>query len=317
MTEDLSNTPALDGMVWDVPEFKRGFTKGETLELTIEDQEILEVALTNTLKSLKADFMVSKTVSGDNAADFVTRDFVFDYICDDVDATTGSVTVKGDGVKVAAGVSLPVGTTCTVTETDAANFDPDHFTWTKPAEQTVTIADTSNGTAAAALVFDNNYAQKSGSFQIKKDVEGYKGADQDDFQVQYTCGTAAPVTVALPFNGDAVTVDNIPVGTVCTVTEVADSAARDNHSVATAYSVGGVPTNEITIAGAPDLAQVVTVTNTYTQYTGTFKLAKKVTGDYTPATDESFKVSYKCGTDAAVEVDLPADGTEVAGPVCR
>lgn len=314
LNENLSGIDAPNGTEWESPVFKMGPDEGKSLKLTIKDQQNQALDLTNVLKPIRANFMISKKLTGD-APQFATNEFNFDYTCDDADQTTGILKVKGNGEKIPANVSLPIGTRCTVTERDSANLDPKHFEWTKPDAQTVTITDTRNGVAVASLPFVNHYSQKLSGFKIKKAVVGYSGKNKSNFKATYTCGTAKPVEIDLPFGGTEVSIANIPVGTVCTVAEDTKSAERENHSVSISYSVNGTNGNKVIVGENTEDVQLVTVTNTYTENAGTFKLAKKVTGDYTPAAGEKFKAAYQCGDNDAVTVELPADGTEIAGPV--
>lgn len=79
-------------------------------------------------------FRVVKTVTG---ADASALTFAFDYTCSE--GTAGRIEAPGDGTPVDAGVTLPTGTTCTVTEDAAAAALAGHtVALPDPQELTVT-----------------------------------------------------------------------------------------------------------------------------------------------------------------------------------
>lgn len=108
----------------------------------------------------------------------------------------------------------------------------------------------------------------------------------------YNCGPSYTGTFSL-LAGAAKTIDRIPVGSSCTVTETAPTGDLVNGSF-----VWGTPTfspsNTVAIASGADSR--VTITNHITQNKGTFTLTKRVVG---PAggfinTDRQFPVGFTC-----------------------
>ncbi|MDO4900086.1 DUF5979 domain-containing protein [Actinomyces sp.] len=143
-----SETPS--GVTWGAPVFTVG---GETTaSLTVANQESTAVMLRNTADDgqvAKGSFSVIKTVEGAN--ELSSREFTFTYSCDDPDATNGTITATGDGTVVDAGVSLPVGTQCTVTEdVDAAQVEG--YTLDVLGPQAVTIESDVSQTVSAQFI---------------------------------------------------------------------------------------------------------------------------------------------------------------------
>ncbi|MDO5495869.1 MAG: SdrD B-like domain-containing protein, partial [bacterium] len=85
----------------------------------------------------EGSFAVVKTGTGTNVTE---KTYTFTYTCTTDPVTEGSLTVLGDGTAVSAGVTLPVGTECVVTE-DLASAEIPGYTLEIPAPQTVTIAE--------------------------------------------------------------------------------------------------------------------------------------------------------------------------------
>ncbi|MDO5094809.1 MAG: SdrD B-like domain-containing protein [Propionibacteriaceae bacterium] len=108
------------------------------------------------------------------------------------------------------------------------------------------------------MIETNTYTQKLGSFQVVKTATGAPGVEDKEFSFDYVCGD---VTGSVSAKGDGVAVGagrEFPVGTQCTVTEDAASAAVAGYDLA-------VPAAQtITIAEAPTVVEAA-FTNTYTQ----------------------------------------------------
>ncbi len=115
----------------EVPGYELTAPASQTVELT-KLGDPTPVHFVNTYRRHTADFSVAKTVTG---GDFAASSYTFNYVCG---AVTGSLTVNGDGVAVPAGVNLPTGTVCTVTE-DAASAQRDGYSVVVPEAQQVTL----------------------------------------------------------------------------------------------------------------------------------------------------------------------------------
>ncbi|MDO4888887.1 MAG: DUF5979 domain-containing protein, partial [Actinomycetaceae bacterium] len=146
LSEDPNTASPAASVVWGDPEFKVGNTVTNTL--TIRDQTITAVELTNAATRQTGTFSVAKTGSGADVAD---KEFTFDYTC--TDGQSGQVTVKGDGAAVQADKQFPVGTECTVTE-DEASAAVDGYELTAPQAQKATIEKAGD---VIELAFVNEY----------------------------------------------------------------------------------------------------------------------------------------------------------------
>jgi hypothetical protein len=187
---------------------------------------------------------------------------------------------------------VPVGT-CTVTEKDAAAERTQLATTllvdgrvVDGGEVTIEIGDGS----AIAIAATNTYTLDRGSFAVKKAVTGdYTAGEGESFAVGYTCDDADATsgTLSVPADGTAVSVDGLPTGTSCTITEDATSAQRDGYAVATSYSATNVTIEK-------DAPAEVTVTNEYTRLVGGFTIAKTVDGDGASLAPQSFDFDYTC-----------------------
>lgn len=248
------NSPTVAGVEFGQPTFA-------PQTVTIENEVISEVKITNLAERQKADFKVKKTVTPVNAAGFTApQNVTLQYICG---IETGEVQVPTNGSEVTVG-QFPVGMDCKVTgETGAevAGFDlqPDLGT-------AVTI--TKDGANLAAVT--NAYTQQTGTFKVKKTVVTHQ--NDTDFTApktvnfDYSCGTATG-TVAVPTDGSEVEVGAFPVGTECKVT------AESGEAVA-GYEVAKQLGDTVTLAQGA--ASVVEVTNTYTRANASFTIEKQL-----------------------------------------
>ena len=312
--EDTSKAdPVLPpGYVWKDPKFTIGST--DTTSLTIGDQMTTKVDLLNTVGVGAADngFQVVKKASGAEGA--AAKKFSFGYTCTLPDNTTksGQITdVPGDETPVPSPEKFPVGTTCEVTE-DTTGAGIDGYTLDPAGHdtQSVTIGQVSAPTVTAT--FTNTYTLNTGTFSVKKVVEGatFTGAN-NTFTVQYTC-THNSVTLTdeqkagsltLTGNGTAVTSPSLPFGTSCTIKEADGSAQRVGYAVATAYTA-----DQVTVGTATPRPEV-TVTNTYTRDPGHFSVTKTVAGDAGDKAPATYTFDYTCKDDGKD----PMTGTIVVG----
>ncbi|RRD48992.1 SdrD B-like domain-containing protein [Arachnia propionica] len=183
-----------------------------------------EVVATNTYSQQVGAFRVAKTATGALGAE--AKDYTFNYTCG---AEQGSLQVKGDGNPVEVGATFPVGTQCVITE-DAASAAIEGYDLVQPEARTVTIA-----LDPVRADFVNTYTRQVGTFQVKKTATGAPGVTEKSFTFTYSCQVdGAPVEGTVTAKGDEVAVKadrTFPVGTECTITEDAASAAVDGHGL--------------------------------------------------------------------------------------
>ncbi|UOQ87774.1 DUF5979 domain-containing protein [Agromyces endophyticus] len=221
--------------------------------------------------------------------------------------------------------ALPVGADCTVEETDTAGSTSTSIVVTEdgtagePVDGTTAdftiLPDDESEQHVTALAVTNTYTV--GSIAITKDVTG-AGADDwaaDSFDVRLVCtwdqATTNPVydathTIA---DGETWTVENLPTGAECTVTEPDDGGATEvvvSPDQPVVIGVGGTEGDPIE----------VTVTNDYR--VGGFDIAKTVSGPGTGfSSDVDFVFHYVCTYEGETvgEGDLTITGDGSAGPL--
>lgn len=125
-------------------------------------------------------------------------------------------------------------------------------------------------------------------FVMKKTLVGAPAAAQGhNFTFTYTCDDGQRGSETVPGDGSSVeSAKRFLPGTVCTVEEDQTTAQFDGYNL-TAPS----PVQVTVAAGTPAEASL---TNTYVQKTGTFKVVKTVSGAPASAAEKDFRFSYAC-----------------------
>lgn len=237
-------------------------TAPEAQTVTIRAGETASVSATNRYTADLGIFSVKKEVTGDY--ELVLGDDVdVNYVCDDADRTSGTITVPMNG-RAVAGPELPVGTTCTITE-DAASANRAGFALATTYSATaLTVAKDPVPVATVT----NNYQRLVGGFTVSKTVQGDAASlAPTEFTFDYVCLNEAgaqtvsgELTVAA---GRSQSVSDVPVGT-CTVTERDAGVAGATLSVT--GETGGQTTDgaSVTFAMTEDASIAVSMVNTYT-----------------------------------------------------
>ncbi|WP_313623360.1 thioester domain-containing protein [Microbacterium sp.] len=213
----------------------------------------------STQTSATADFfqasslVVTKTVAG--AAAGQQGEVTVRVSCDNglvQDIVVAANAPAGDTSRTIEG--LPVGTVCTVTEPVDGSSDGVSVT-TSVEGSPVTIA----AEEVAAVSVTNTYEVVLSSLVVTKTVAGAAAGQQGEVTVRVSCdnGLVQDIVVAAnaPAGDTSRTIEGLPVGTVCTVTEPVDGSS-DGVSVTTAMQG-----NPATIAA--DQLATVTIVNTY------------------------------------------------------
>ncbi|MCS4485158.1 DUF5979 domain-containing protein [Gleimia sp. 6138-11-ORH1] len=282
-----------------------------TVVVTDKAQKPAEAVFTNEYTKVVAKFAVKKTVSGLDAG-VNAGPFSFDYTCvNGTDApVTGKVTgVTAGGPAVASDREFKVGSVCTITE-DETTAKVDGYTLTPPAPVEVTIAAADQPVVEAA--FNNAYTKDVATFSVKKTVTGLPaGVDAGAFNFTYSCVKGAETFNGridnVPADGLAVPVGtNFPVGSVCTITEIAP-APVDGYALAAPAPV------EITLDTKGQTVEVP-FTNAYTKVVAPFAVKKTVSGLDAGVNAGPFDFTYSCvkGNEAAVEGEVA--GVVAGGP---
>ncbi|WP_294181957.1 DUF5979 domain-containing protein [uncultured Schumannella sp.] len=246
--------------------------------------------VTNTYAS--ASLTVGKTVETNGAVNqsdvaIVYTAPVFSVSCTFDNGVSNPVIFSVTGISIASGSSvtfpraatsdpvLPAGAVCTVTETNTRNATTTTYTVTTDevagtetagAAATVTLTPDDEGATTNSVAFANEYGV--GSFTVTKSIAGLGAAEYGtgDFTVSVTCtrASASPTQVwtgTFTFNASNTTetVNNLPAGSVCTVTET-DAAGATSTTFSPQRS--GVPAQgRATVPNGS--AATVAITNTF------------------------------------------------------
>ncbi|SNT12091.1 LPXTG-motif cell wall anchor domain-containing protein/choice-of-anchor A domain-containing protein [Micrococcales bacterium KH10] len=241
------------------------------------------------------------------------------------DGGTKTFDLPADGTVVPSGITLPEGTTVTLTEGDLPTT-PDGYTYVsnEPSAETITIYQGDNNNIAWSVT--NTYEKdvtptKEGTFNLRKILSGIDATN-------FPAGTTFPVTATwdggtktfdLPADGTVVPSGiTLPEGTTVTLTEGDLPTTPDGYTY-----VSNEPSAEtITIYQGDNNNIAWSVTNTYkTQKVseGGFDLAKTLKGvtaaDFPEDTVFTVTATWSIdGTENVREFKLPVDGSLVAGP---
>ena len=180
------------------------------------DSPEVKVTVTNPYPDL-GSFSVTKAVTGATEGYVEGSTFTVSYDCSN--GTDGTLTVADGETESVSG--LPVGTTCTLSETTKPSttgpsyvYGPEVFT----PSNSVTIGSTSS----VSVTLTNPIERLAGAIEVTKDVTGATGGyvDGSTFGFTLDCpGTAYDESFTLEA-GETATFGDIPLGTTCTVTEV-------------------------------------------------------------------------------------------------
>ena len=236
-----------------------------------------------------------------------------------VRCTADGKTVKEETVKLTAErgktqlnsapiTGIPVGASCTVTETKAGGADPTN-TGDLPSTTVEIGLDAQRGTGAQmTAVLTNRYS--AGVVTIAKKIVGepaaVAAAQQKHFTFDVTCqlpgqGGAEPLTVlkknvtvtgeaAVPVPGDDGGPAKLPVGARCFATETDNGGANSVDIDFNSYDKAAL----VTASAADEPAQLtITATNTFTVPRGEFIVSKTVVAGGSTG-NETFPVNYTC-----------------------
>ncbi|QIK84209.1 DUF5979 domain-containing protein [Sanguibacter sp. HDW7] len=265
-------------------------------QLTVGSTNDVALDVTNSFGTTSVT--LAKSVTGAVDSKYVPTDFEVTLTCDwygDDVSPTAPITVPAGGSVTVGG--LPVGSTCSVEETGDHGETAVSYTVTQPGETAPTpITPTDEIAIADAAPFTTftvtNRYDLSAGFDLSKDVvtgaldaagagvaigRSFTFAIACEFRGVAVTEVVASVTLA---HDEVVTVDGMPVGSECTVTEQPPGDASTTSIDVT----GGSPTTSgrsatFTVGAGSAQARSVTVDYTNTYPVGAIEVVKDIAGD--------------------------------------
>ena len=311
---EITMSGAPPNVEWDgVPVWGPGVTPNPdgtaTLVIT-EAEQSPTIVVTNTLTELFGTFEVAKQVDGDfdldspeiaGAVFTVTASWPAYY-----DQPAGSVELvlnADNAFTMPAGVTLATGTTVTLSEAEPSGTGPS-VEWGDIAWSGEGLTINADGTASFVIGDDTNptftvtntATELTGTFGVAKQVDGDFDLDSPEMaDAAFTVTASWPAAPGLDAGSVELVLNaendfalpsgvNLPTGTVVTLSEAVPSGTGPSVEWgAVTWSGEGLTVNEDGTASftiGNGTAPVFTVTNTATELTGTFGVAKQVDGDF-------------------------------------
>ena len=243
--------------------------------------------VTNTYTKQVGSFSVTKVVTADPTIIDLNPDheYSFNYVCtkDGAEVAKGELKVNGDNTVKSP--DIPVGASCTVTEDEAsARGAVDNAVLDVKVSGPAVI--TENTTTPVTVT--NKYTRATSSFTVKKKVEGLPDPGAKEFSFLYKCVYGEDIKageIEVKGNGET-TVEDVPAGSECTVTENVDAAKQDGYTLVVdnagqKFDQGTQPTTML-------------FTNMYTKDTGSLSVTKSLKDPDGVAAGKKFSFAYAC-----------------------
>ena len=243
--------------------------------------------VTNTYTKQVGSFSVTKVVTADPTIIDLNPDheYSFNYVCtkDGAEVAKGELKVNGDNTVKSP--DIPVGASCTVTEDEAsARGAVDNAVLDVKVSGPAVI--TENTTTPVTVT--NKYTRATSSFTVKKKVEGLPDPGAKEFSFLYKCVYGEDIKadeIKVKGNGET-TVEDVPAGSECTVTENVDAAKQDGYTLVVdnaeqKFDQGTQPTTML-------------FTNVYTKDTGSLSVTKSLKDPDGVAAGKKFNFAYAC-----------------------
>lgn len=262
---------------------------GLTQPVTITEGKVANniATVTNTYTKQVGSFSVTKVVDADPTIIDLNPDheYSFNYVCtkDGAEVAKGELKVNGDNTVKSP--DIPVGASCTVTEDEAsARGAVDNAVLDVKVSGPAVI--TENTTTPVTVT--NKYTRATSSFTVKKKVEGLPDPGSKEFSFRYECAYGEDIKageIKVKGNGET-TVEDVPAGSECTVTENVDAAKQDGYTLVVdnagqKFDQGTQPTT-------------VLFTNVYAKDTGSLSVTKSLKDPDGVAAGKKFNFAYVC-----------------------
>lgn len=275
-----------------------------------------QITVTNTYRTAVGGFKIVKTVDGLPTAQ-EKKNYKFNYTCTKNGKEIASGMKEISGAGEATVEKLPEGASCAVTE-DQESAQVKGYSLVVETGAPVLITAGTTGT----VTVNNTYSKKVGSFSITKKLVDPDGvATGKKFTFDYKCvneelgeikeGVLGPIGA-----GEEAKAENIPAGSICTVTEKNAEVGKADLKVSGLDSITIVDNKE----------EKVVATNEYSAWRASLKLNKKILGPQVDALlNKNFDVDYACtlgtysknGT-VTISAKKPAEITDVrSGATCK
>jgi len=262
---------------------------GLTQPVTITEGTVANniATVTNTYTKQVGSFSVTKVVTADPTIIDLNPDheYSFNYVCTKDGAEVAKGELKVNGENTVKSPDIPVGASCTVTEDEAsARGAVDNAVLDVKVSGPAVI--TENTTTPVTVT--NKYTRATSSFTVKKKVEGLPDPGAKEFSFLYKCVYGEDIKageIKVKGNGET-TVEDVPAGSECTVTENVDAAKQDGYTLVVdnaeqKFDQGTQPTTML-------------FTNVYTKDTGSLSVTKSLKDPDGVAAGKKFNFAYVC-----------------------
>ena len=262
---------------------------GLTQPVTIAEGTVANniATVTNTYTKQVGSFSVTKVVTADPTIIDLNPDheYSFNYVCTKDGAEVAKGELKVNGANTVKSPDVPVGASCTVTEDEASAREAvDNAVLDVKVSGPAVI--TENTTTPVTVT--NKYTRATSSFTVKKKVEGLPDPGAKEFSFLYKCVYGEDIKadeIKVKGNGET-TVEDVPAGSECTVTENVDAAKQDGYTLVVdnaeqKFDQGTQPTTML-------------FTNVYTKDTGSLSVTKSLKDPDGVAAGKKFNFAYAC-----------------------
>lgn len=299
-------------------------TQANGVAFTVDQEnQALMVGATNDFTVPDTKLVVSKTiVAGENTTvgnKAVKLSATCKYPTDNAEHVImdGKTFKNGDSAEFTTdvnGVKIPVGATCTISESEPSAKVAGHL-WTVQMKEgkrvlsdKATATVTLNAEKGRTVEVINTYERELGKFKIMKSVSAAKNITvKESYSFSYTCADPQDATQKVTGKVTGVTdkgykiVDGIPLGYKCHITEDQAGAKTEEGSTLSAT----LSANDFVVE--KDNVVDVSVTNTYSKANGKFSVKKAIAQDSTAAiADGTYNFEYWCVTPDGSEVGTAA-----------
>ena len=306
-----------------------------------KEDEALMIGATNDFTVPDTKLVVSKTVVAGKNTNVGSKEVKLSATCkyptdnaDHVimDGKTFKNTDKAEFTADVNGVKIPVGATCTITESADSAKVAGHIWTVEMKEGENSISKTATGsvtlgtTAGKTVEVINTYERELGKFKIIKAVTAAKNITvKESYDFSYTCADPKAATQKVEGKVTGVTdtgykfAENIPVGYKCHITE--DQAGSQTEEGSTLSAT--LSDNDFVVG--KDKVVEVNVTNTYSDVNGKFSVKKVIAADSTASiVNGSYNFEYWCVTpdgskigtqDAPMKFNVEAGKTWTSGNI--